>query len=133
MSNQKKKVNELKEARKTTAWLGNVCISVRFNFLSPKVFTRIIHVHTGSSDSAYARPHPPVLHTVGLPALGQLQGTDSRLASRGDVVVTGVSIVIPTEPTHLVLQPLAHGDAQRVEAVVANLDVLGCVDDDEAL
>lgn len=90
-------------------------------------------MYRGSVDGACAGPHPPVLHTVGLPALGQLQGADSRLAPGGDVVVAGVSVVIPTEPTHLVLQPLAHGDAERVEAVVSNLDVLGCVDDDETL
>lgn len=76
-------------------------------------------------------PHPPVLHTVGLPALGQLQGANSRLAPGGDVVVTGVSVEIPTEATHLVLKPLAHCDAKGVKVVVPNLDVLGCVDDNE--
>lgn len=75
--------------------------------------------------------HPPVPHTVGLPALGQLQGADSRLAPGGDVVVTGVSVEIPTEATHLVLQPLAHCDAEGIKVVVSNLDVLWCVDDNE--
>lgn len=78
------------------------------------------------------KPHPPVLHTVGLPALCQLQSADSRLAPGGDVVVTGVSVEVPAEATHLVLQPLAHCDAQGVKVVVSNLDVLGRVDDDEA-
>lgn len=77
------------------------------------------------------KPHPPVLHTVGLPALGQLQGADSRLPPGGDVVVTGVSVEIPTEATHFVLKPLAHCDAEGIKVVVSNLDVLGCVDDDE--
>ena len=76
-------------------------------------------------------PHPPVLHTVGLPALGQLQGADGRLAPGGDVVVAGISVEIPTEAAHLVLKPLAHCDAEGVEAVVSNLDVLRSVDDDE--
>lgn len=78
-------------------------------------------------------PTSPVLHPVGLPALGQFQGADGRFASGGDVVVAGVSIEVPTQATHLVLQPLAHGDAESVEAVVPHLDVLGRVDDNEAL
>lgn len=72
--------------------------------------------------------HSPVLHTVGLPALGQLQGTDSWLAPRCNVVVTGISVKIPTETTHLVLKPLAHCDAKGVKTVVSDRYVLGCVD-----
>lgn len=73
----------------------------------------------------------PVLHAIGLPALCQLQGADSRLAPGGDVVIAGVPVEIPTKATHLVLEPLAHCDAQGVKAVVAYLDVLRCVDDNE--
>lgn len=75
----------------------------------------------------------PVLHAVGLPALRELQAADGRLAPGGDVVVGRIPVVVPTEPAHLVLQPLPHGDAQHVEAVVADLDVLDGVDDQEAL
>lgn len=63
--------------------------------------------------------------------MGQLQGADSRFAPGGDVVVGGVSVEIPTEATHFVLKPLAHRDAEGVEVVVPNLDVLGCVNDYE--
>lgn len=63
--------------------------------------------------------------------MGQLQGADSRLAPGGDVVVAGVSVEIPAEATHFVLKPLAHRDAEGVEVVVSNLDVLGCVNDYE--
>lgn len=73
----------------------------------------------------------PVLHSIGLPALGQFQGADSWLAPRGNVVITGVTVKIPTKATHLVLKPLAHRDAEGVKAIVSNLDVLRCVDDDE--
>lgn len=74
----------------------------------------------------------PVLHTVGLPALGQLQGADRRLPPGSNVIIAGVPVEVSTEATHLVLQSLAHGDAESVEAVVPNLNVLRCVDDDEA-
>lgn len=63
--------------------------------------------------------------------MGQLQGADSRLAPGGDVVVAGVSVEIPAEATHFVLKPLAHRDAEGVEVVVSNLDVLRCVNDYE--
>ena len=75
----------------------------------------------------------PVLHAVGLPALGQLQGADRWLAPGCDVVVAGVSVEVPAQAAHRVLQTLAHGDAEGVEAVVADLDVLGRVYDQEAL
>lgn len=77
--------------------------------------------------------HPPVLHTVGFPALGQLQSTDGRFASRGNVVIAGVSVEVATKATNFVLKPLAHGDAEGTEVVVPDLDVLRCVDDDESL
>lgn len=77
--------------------------------------------------------HPPVLHSVGFPALGQLQSTDGRFASRGNVVIAGVSVEVATKATNLVLKPLAHGDAEGAEVVVPDLDVLRCVDDDESL
>lgn len=69
----------------------------------------------------------PVLHAIGFPALGKLQSTNSRFATGGDVIICGVTIKIPTETTHFVLQPWSHGDAERVKAVVPNLDVLGRV------
>lgn len=70
----------------------------------------------------------PVLHSIGLPALGQFQCIDGRFASGGGVVIAGVAVKITTKATHLVLKPLAHCDAKGVEAIVANLDVLRRVD-----
>lgn len=75
----------------------------------------------------------PVLHAVGLPALGQVQGAERCFAPGGDVVIAGVSVEVATEATDLVVEPLAHGDAQGAEVVVTDLDVLSCVDDDESL
>lgn len=43
----------------------------------------------------------PVLHAVGLPALGQLQGADGRLPTGGDVVVSGVSVEVAAKAAHL--------------------------------
>lgn len=78
-------------------------------------------------------PQQPVSHAIGLPALRQLQGAGSRLAPGGDVVVARVSVEVAAEAADFVLEPLAHGDAEGVEMVVTDLDVLRCVDDDEAL
>lgn len=90
-----------------------------------------LQIYTSGHCVHLVEPRLPVSHSVGLPALGQLQGADSRLAPGGDVVVVGVSVEIPAEATHFVLKPLAHRDAEGVEVVVSNLDVLGRVDDYE--
>lgn len=78
-------------------------------------------------------PQQPVSHAISLPALRQFQGSGSRLAPGGDVIVARVSIEVTTEATDFVLEPLAHGDAEGVEMIVTYLDVLWCVDDNEAL
>lgn len=90
-----------------------------------------LQIYTSGHWIRLFEPLLPVSHSVGLPALGQLQGADSRLAPGGDVVVAGVSVEIPAEAAHFVLKPLAHRDAEGVEVVVSNLDVLGCVNDYE--
>ncbi len=75
----------------------------------------------------------PVLHAVGFPALSELQCTDGRFSTRGDVIISGVPIEVPTQSTHLVLQPWAHCNAESVESVITHLDVLRSVDHQESL
>lgn len=77
--------------------------------------------------------YKPVLHAVGFPALSQLQCTDGRFSTRGDVIISGVAIEVPTQSTHLVLQPWAHCNAEGVESIITHLDVLGSVDHQESL
>lgn len=80
-----------------------------------------------------SEPQQPVSHAISLPALRQLEGTGSRLAPGGDVIVARVPVEVTTEATDFVLEPLAHGYAKGVEIIVTYLDVLWCVDDNKAL
>lgn len=77
-------------------------------------------------------PQQPVSHAVGLPALRQFQGTGSRLAPGSYVVIARVSVEVAAQATDFVLEPLAHGDAECIEMVVTDLDLLRCVDDNES-
>lgn len=78
-------------------------------------------------------PQQPVSHAIGLPALRELQGTGSRLASGGYIIVARVSIEVTTKATNFILKPLSHSDAEGVEIIVSYLDVLWCFDDNETL
>lgn len=110
------------------------CFDFQSEYVCILISTGFITVYYMDSETPLAcQVYLPVLHTIGLPALGQFQGTDSRLPPGGDIIISGIPVEIPTETTHLVLQPLTHCNAESVEAVVANLNVLWRVDDDEAL
>lgn len=79
-----------------------------------------------------SRDASPLLHAVGLPALRQQHAADHGFAPQRGVVVRRVAVEVAAEAAHLVLQPLADGDLDDVEAVVADLDVGAGVDDQEA-
>lgn len=67
--------------------------------------------------------YAPLLHTIGLPALGQHHAAHHRFPPQGHIVISHVSIEVATEATHFVLQPLADADFNDVETVVVYLDV----------
>lgn len=77
--------------------------------------------------------HTPLLHAIGLPALGQHHTAHHGFPPQGHVVISHVSIEVATEAAHFVLQPLTDADFNDVETVVVYLDVRAGVDHQKPL
>lgn len=75
----------------------------------------------------------PLLHAVGLPALGQDNTAHNGLPSQRDIIIRTVPIEISTKTTDFILQAFANADLDDIEAIVVDLDVWAGVNDQEAL
>lgn len=77
--------------------------------------------------------YSPLLHAIGLPALGQHHTAHHRFPAQGHIIISHVPIEVATEATHFVLQPLTDADFNDVETVVVYLDVGAGVDHQKPL